>query len=1156
MTKTQEKLYELFCEIDEICKKNDIEYYIAGGTLIGAMRHKGFIPWDDDLDIMMTRKNYQKFIDYCRDNLPEDRVFECQELNRGYHNMFGRYTDVSTSALHQSQMYHSDAAGYVIDILPLDAMPDKDETYQQYIKDLMLYSDLLNPYPIYSFRWNFNQNRYWRYRLKMLFVGKEKVLKDLESRLFCHDEDECDYLVMRWGGIPFIFDKSMYEGKRYEKLLEVDAQVPFRTSDYLVWHYGDNWYMLPPNQEQQTHEAIFSLEIPQGQLRQTVSKAVKPKFERVFLEIRKLLYFSAMKTLRDTKNTRRKLKAAAFSKDFSAKLSAQRKEIFALEKQNDFSQLYTIFSEYFSKQLDKLFIGRADFVGAGEYFTPILIEIDDELFEVAIKTLINNDKMSSALRILEIYEQSGKTLSDSLKGIIDTLQTYRTLVSKLDTKEPISDKSSIKDVIESFPKCPSFILFALELYKDDEQNYGKILEYANKTIPDSLELKEILLSSQNKPLTDKIYDYLEIYENTQNGLLRLKIAQIFESEEKSILSYFENCEGDEKEKALNACYKIASLLPSLRDYISFYMSKSVCEKQSVEQSRKFYLSAIDYHKKYMVNDSDAEFFKQLFIKTFGGIYNSEVIAECLFTLSVGQEQLTKQEIAQKLESLHSHDCAEIILAWVDLKLGKKKTAFEIYKKLWNTQLDEHASALLSVALFDALKEFYDILLVLMDPDDFASHYKKVVQKSVGEEKSEQARMLYTKLFFDTFSELFGTPKSLADLLVSLKIKLVDFYHPTQDQVWSARLFQIMYESMSFEEREDAKHEVLNSDNSLSFKLLCEIDDICKQENIEYCLYGKSATVISKEPLPTSKIKILMNVDEFDRFVKIMQDKTLENRSFDSLYSNPSYHYFSAKYSSADSTRLNPHDIKNKVDKGVCVEILPVRAEKIPKIRKLYRLQEQGWESSHYKTREVFSSTVFFVTYLYNFLVTRFVSKRKYSRYIYNMLVKNYKEVDKEITKKYSINEFGKFLSMFDQNPLEFLKAVEYCGRTFFVPQNLEMFMKKTKPSKAFDSYHNENAEGAIVCCESVSREEFFSLYREDIIKLNKMINSQTQLRRLCANLTRRRARNWAKANSAADKLFASFTLPERQEIVQQVIDNLIAEDCALTLLKRGVPKEK
>ena len=209
MTKTQEKLYELFCEIDEICKKNDIEYYIAGGTLIGAMRHKGFIPWDDDLDIMMTRKNYQKFIDYCRDNLPEDRVFECQELNRGYHNMFGRYTDVSTSALHQSQMYHSDAAGYVIDILPLDAMPDKDETYQQYIKDLMLYSDLLNPYPIYSFRWNFNQNRYWRYRLKMLFVGKEKVLKDLESRLFCHDEDECDYLVMRWGVIPFIFDKSM-----------------------------------------------------------------------------------------------------------------------------------------------------------------------------------------------------------------------------------------------------------------------------------------------------------------------------------------------------------------------------------------------------------------------------------------------------------------------------------------------------------------------------------------------------------------------------------------------------------------------------------------------------------------------------------------------------------------------------------------------------------------------------------------------------------------------------------------------------------------------------------------------------------------------------------------------------------------------------------
>ena len=85
----------------------------------------------------------------------------------------------------------------------------------------------------------------------------------------------------------------------------------------------------------------------------------------------------------------------------------------------------------------------------------------------------------------------------------------------------------------------------------------------------------------------------------------------------------------------------------------------------------------------------------------------------------------------------------------------------------------------------------------MDPDDFAKQYKKISKKFVTEERSEQARMEYTKLFFDTFSELFGTPKSLADLLVSLKIKLVDFYHPTQDQVWSARLFQIMYESMSF-----------------------------------------------------------------------------------------------------------------------------------------------------------------------------------------------------------------------------------------------------------------------------------------------------------------------------------------------------------------------
>ena len=72
MTEKQELLLQLFREVDAICKKHNLRYVMAGGTLIGVLRNEGFIPWDDDVDIYMPKSDWDKFVEICKTEMPDN----------------------------------------------------------------------------------------------------------------------------------------------------------------------------------------------------------------------------------------------------------------------------------------------------------------------------------------------------------------------------------------------------------------------------------------------------------------------------------------------------------------------------------------------------------------------------------------------------------------------------------------------------------------------------------------------------------------------------------------------------------------------------------------------------------------------------------------------------------------------------------------------------------------------------------------------------------------------------------------------------------------------------------------------------------------------------------------------------------------------------
>ena len=124
LRRQQMRMLEILLEIDRICKKHKIQYWLSSGTLLGAIRHRGFIPWDDDLDIEMLEPDYQRLIELLPTELPPTMALQCTRTDRNYFFFYAKVRD-RRSLLEESNRYDRfwKERGIYIDIFPFYRQP-------------------------------------------------------------------------------------------------------------------------------------------------------------------------------------------------------------------------------------------------------------------------------------------------------------------------------------------------------------------------------------------------------------------------------------------------------------------------------------------------------------------------------------------------------------------------------------------------------------------------------------------------------------------------------------------------------------------------------------------------------------------------------------------------------------------------------------------------------------------------------------------------------------------------------------------------------------------------------------------------------------------------------------------------------------------------